>query len=183
MSLSGSKRNVVAVTTLVGDQTVDAGPKRICLEVERVAAVVEGVEQDHDRVVGLENAAAESTATSTAVALHLFGDDPRRLGVQGANSDVEGVFGVDDLNERSLGGRVSLERLALDEARAPLGLLPGGFVENPVELDGACRQHCPQGRGRSHGNARDLPGLGLGFTALLRGGVEGQSEGGEQNEG
>ena len=115
----------IHVAPLVGDQRIVTGAVRIRGEGEGVAAVEKRVEDQNEGVVGGE----------FRVALHLLGDDPLRLPVEGAQRHVERRLGVGDGELGPLRGRRSLAGFALAEAVADLGLPPGRIVEQAVQDD------------------------------------------------
>jgi len=144
--------------------------QRVDAELVGAALVVEGVEEDDDVVVLHEGV--------DRVAVHQVGADLLRLGIMGAEGDVDVVAVVGD---EALGSDRRLDVVA----RRPLVAdwyrgrrLPGGLVEDAVDLDlrgGAGDREGLAGVRRcgSGGLGRRLSG-GRRRDGLLRGGAAGK---------
>ena len=113
---------------LVGELLVRPCAERIGVEVEAVAAVVEGVEEDSEGVV---------LAKLVRVAPHLVGD-PLALGrrIPDARRDVHVLVIEEDPRLGPLGRRRARVRHQLDEAADGRDRPVDGLVEHAVELDG-----------------------------------------------
>ena len=109
---------------------------------EAVAAVAEGVEDDHDVVVPLE----------VAVAAHLRGRDAGRVAVERADAEVEVVVVAQDAHLGGLPRRRALPGLRLGQRADGRGRRPVRLVEATVEPDRRLR-----GRGERRGRGLGGP--------------------------
>ena len=106
-------------------EAVDQGAVRVRREVEGVALIAEGVEQQLDVVVGPEG----------CIAGHLRRENSVRLGVMAHHADVEVVGVAQQGDLRALARRDACSRDALNQVADPGRRFPGWFVQDAVEDD------------------------------------------------
>ena len=124
----------VDLAPLVGHLRVPLGTRRVGCELEAVAPVGEGVDDDQESVAGAR----------VEVLLQVADDDRRRLVVSGEDAEIERLVIEHDTNLGVEGGGLTLARFVLQKA---LG-------ERRVVARRVRRAHHPDSRGCWHGSPR-----------------------------
>ena len=118
----------VGVVALGADEGVGPGAVGIGLEFEGFAVVVERCDDDRDHVV---------RPAHSRIALHVRRHDLLRIRVEADESHVQVLVVVHYTDFGGISGRCALNRLELEEIFGDIRLLPFGFVQMAVHLDGS----------------------------------------------
>jgi len=110
--------------------------QNVGLEPEGRTVVVERVDADRDRVVGVE----------VAVAFEHAGDDLVGLAVEGTDAEVQEVVVVGDADLGALGNRLADGRLELPQVGDGVDVVPERLVEAAVDLGGNVHPEGPNHR-------------------------------------
>jgi len=132
-----------AVPVLVGDAARDLliphGGTRIGREGEPVPVIVEGVEEQHDRVAVERSELAPELADDDGILL------------EGRHRDVDVLLVVEDPEFGPFGRGHTVLRIGLIELAPHLGPVPGGLVHHAIEPDRLVRPRGPVALGALHG--------------------------------
>ena len=102
--------------------------------------------------IGLhDHSPADQQRLLHAQALHLLGDDPVGLRIEGVDRDVERLRGIHDPDLGALGGGLPGVGFTLNEVGPDRRVGPGRLIQAPVEHDGLRDRDGLEGLGRVGG--------------------------------